>query len=241
MAEITLHVLPPSHPCKTVEKALELKGLDFERVLMTMGNHNPEMEAIYGEGVRTVPGMLLDGEPVHGSRPILARLEELEPEPPLFPADIADGVREAEEWGDIELQDLGRRLPWAALHFRPEALGTFAPGGEPLNPAGTDFAIGLARRGWKYHGITAERLAEDLAGLPEKLDRIDQFVSDGVMGGGQATAADLQIGATIRVLLAIADLKPLLTGRSAEEIAMRWFPDYPGEVPAGAYPAGWVP
>src|SRR5690349_23863814 len=136
MAEITLHVLPPSHPCKTVEKALELKGLDFERVEMTMGSHNPEMEAIYGEGVKTVPGMLVDGQPVHGSRPILAKLEEMEGDPPLFPDEIAEGVRKAEEWGDVELQDLGRRLPWAALHFRPEALGTFG-GGDALNPAGT--------------------------------------------------------------------------------------------------------
>ena len=109
--------------------------------------------------------MLVDGEPVHGSVAILERLEELVPEPSLYPARIADAVREAERWGDAELQDLGRRLPWGALHFRPEAMGTFAGGG-PLDPAGTDFAIQYARASWKYHGITAVRLAEDLAGLP---------------------------------------------------------------------------
>jgi len=240
MAEqLTLHVLPPSHPCRTVEAALALKGLEFERVEMPMGNHNGAMEEIYGEGAGTVPGLLVDGEPVHGSRPILARLEELAPEPALFPEAIADGVRGAEEWGDLELQDLGRRLPWGALHFRPEALGTFGGGG-PLDPAGTDFAIRMARSTWKYHKISAERLAEDLAGLPEKLDRIDDFVEQGVIGGDAATAADLQIGATVRVLLTVGDLLPLLNGRAAEEIAIRWFPDYAGEIPAGAYPAGWL-
>jgi len=43
------------------------------------------------------------------------------------------------------------------------------------------------------------------------------------------------------VLLTLGDLQPLLASRPAEEIARRWFPDYRGEVPAGAFPAGWVP
>ena len=32
MPEIVLHALPPSHPCMTAEAALQLKGLDYERV-----------------------------------------------------------------------------------------------------------------------------------------------------------------------------------------------------------------
>jgi glutathione S-transferase len=94
---------------------------------------------------------------------------------------------------------------------------------------------------WKYHRISAERLAEDLRGLPAKLDHVDELVSEGILGGERPTAADLQIAATLRVLLPVADLRPLLAGRPAEEIARRWFPDYAGEVPAGAFPAGWVP
>ena len=70
-----------------------------------------------------------------------------------------------------------------------------------LDPAGTDFAMKYLHQGWRYHGITAEQLAEDLAGLPAKLDHVDALADDGVIGGEQATAADLQIGATIRVLL----------------------------------------
>ena len=165
--ELTLHVLPPSHPCMTAEAALRLKGLDFEKVELPIP-HKEEMERIYGEGRTTVPGLLVDGEPVHGSTAILARLEELQPDPPLYPADRPEQVREAERWGDEELQDLGRRLPWGALHFRPEALGTFGGAG-PLDPAGTDFAMRYVHASWKYHKITAVRLAEDLAGLPAKL------------------------------------------------------------------------
>ena len=119
---LTLHALPPSHPCMTVAAALRYKGLEYQRVDLTAGEHVERMQEIYGEGHSTVPGMLVDGEPVHGSRAILQRLESLAPEPTLYPS---EDVREAERWGDEELQDLGRRLPWGALHFRPETLSTF--------------------------------------------------------------------------------------------------------------------
>ena len=237
---LTLHVLPPSHPCMTADAALSLKGLAYERIELRPGEHNDRMEEVYGEGARTVPGLLVDGEPVHGSRPILARLEELVPDPSLFPDAIADEVRDAERWGDLELQDLGRRLPWGAMHFRPEALGTFG-GGEPLDARRTDTAIARVHASWGYHGISAERLAEDLAGLPAKIDRVDELVGSGVIGGDEPNAADLQIGATLRILLCVGDLRPLIEGRPAEQVARRWFPDYSLDVPAGAYPAGWVP
>lgn len=238
--ELVLHGLAPSHPSMTAEAALRRKGLEYQRIDFQPGSHVEEMAKIYGEGRTTVPGMLVDGEPVHGSRPILAKLEELQPDPPLYPDPIAEAVTEAERWGDEELQDLGRSLPWGALHFRPESMGTFGGAG-PLDPAGTDFAIRLVRATWKYHRITAERLAADLAGLPAKLDHVDALAADGVIAGEEPNAADLQIGATLRVLLTVGDVRPLIEGRPGEEIARRWFPDYPGEVPAGAFPAGWVP
>jgi glutathione S-transferase len=227
---LVLHVLPPSHPCMTATAALRLKGLAYERVELAPGPHVEQMRAIYGEARHTVPGMLVDGERVHGSRAILAKLEELAPQP----------VLEAERWGDEKLQDLGRRLPWGALHFRPEAVGTFAGVG-PLDGAGTDFAIRLVRGTWKYHGISAARLHEDLAGLPEKLAHVEKLADDGVIGGAQPNAADLQIGATLRVLLTLGDLRPLLTGSAGERIAVNCFPEYAGTVPAGAFPAGWTP
>jgi glutathione S-transferase len=230
--KLTLHVLPPSHPCMTVEAALRLKSLDYERVAMPMPHTEP-MEAIYGEGNGTVPGLTL-----HGA--ILERLERLSPDPPLYPEPIAAAVHDAERWGDEELQDLGRRLPWGALHFRPEAMGTFG-GAAPLDPAGTDYAIRVLRAMWKYHRISATQLSEDLAGLPAKLDHVDALARDGIVLGDRPNAADLQIGATLRVLLTVGDLRPLLTDRPAEELALRWFPDYAGEVPAGAFPEGWTP
>ena len=70
---ITLHVLPPSHPCLTAEAALKRKGLTYELVNLAMGKHPDEVEKIYGEGARTVPGMLIGEENVHGSTAITWR------------------------------------------------------------------------------------------------------------------------------------------------------------------------
>jgi glutathione S-transferase len=235
--KLILHVLPPSHPCMTATVALRLKGLEYERVELVPGQQVEQMQAIYGEGNHTVPGLLVDGEPVHGSRAILARLEQLAPDPVLYPS---EDVREAERWGDEELQDLGRRLPWGALHFRPEAMGTFGGAG-PLDGPGTDFAIRFVRSTWKYHGISAARLQEDLAGLSAKLAHVEELAAAGIIGGEQPNAADLQIGATLRVLLTIGDLRPLLSAGAGERIALRNFPEYAGDVPAGAFPAGWAP
>jgi glutathione S-transferase len=233
---LTLHAVPPSHPCMTVAGALDFKGLSYERVDFAPGEHAEKMSAIYGEGNSTVPGLLVDGEPVHGSRTILARLEAIAPDPPLY---TSDQVREAERWGDEELQDLGRRFPWGALQFRPEAMGTFG-GGEPLDGAGTDFALKYVRATWKYHGISAALLEQDLAAFPAKVAHIEELIARGVIGGEQPNAADFQILATVRVLLTLGDLRPLLDGGAAERAALALFPEYHGEIPAGAFPAGWL-
>jgi len=234
-----LHVLPPSHPCLTAEAALRHKGVEYEKVDLEMGRHGDRMEELYGEGRRTVPGLTIGDERIHGSVPILERLEELYPENPLYPEPIAAEVSAAERWADGQLQDMGRRLPWGALHFRPEAMGTLAGGGS-LDPAGTDFAIKFVRASWKYHSLTAVQLAEDLEALPGLIDEIEGFAERGLIDGAEPTAADLQIGATIRVLLTVGDLEPVLAGSAAERVARRRFPDYPGLIPAGAFPAGWV-
>ncbi|MGI8726971.1 MAG: glutathione S-transferase family protein, partial [Solirubrobacterales bacterium] len=85
--ELTLHVLPPSHPCRAAIRALEHKGLDFERIDLPAGEHTAKMEELYGKGNTTVPGLLVGEEPVHGSVAIMRRLEQLQPEPPLYPSE----------------------------------------------------------------------------------------------------------------------------------------------------------
>lgn len=238
--ELTLHGVPNSHPVAAVEVAIRSKGLDYERVDLVIGEHISEIERIYGEGKRTVPGMLIDGEAVHGSHAIFERLDQVAPDPALYPPEIADVVRETAQWADDAFQHTARILTWGALHFRPDYMGTFAGAGR-LDPAGTDFAITMLRRTWKYLGISASEIANRLAGLPGSLDRVAALAAEGVLGGESANAADLQIGSSVRLMMTLGDVRPLFEGHAAEEIALRQFPEQPGDVPAGAFPEGWVP
>ena len=184
--------------------------------------------------------LTIGDEEVHGSVTILRRLEELVPENPLYPEPIADAVREAERWGDEVFQETARRMPFAALHFRPGAMGTFAGGGE-LDPAGTDFAMAYVRGAWKRLGMTAVSVTEILAGLPAEIEQIERYAAEGLINGESPTAADLQIAPSARILLNIGDLRPMLEGTAAAGIAQRFFSDYPGDVPAGAFPESWLP
>ena len=236
---LTLHAVPPSHPCMTVAAALELKGLEYERVDFPHAERLERMEEIYGEGNSTVPGLLIDEQPVHGSRAILARLEQIEPEPTLYPS---EEVREAERWGDEQLQDLGRCLPWGAMYFRPESMGTFA--GPALSrstlPAPTSRSSSSARRGAttgsQRHGCTTTSPA------CRRSSRISssspRTASSTASGRTPPTCRSPRRSACC---CRSATSRPLLDGSAAERIALRFFPSYPGSVPQGAYPAGWVP
>jgi glutathione S-transferase len=80
----TLFAVPASHPCAAVEKALQLKRVEYRRIDVPPVAHKPIQLALFGGG--TVPGLVLDGEKVLGSRAIIRALERHAPEPPLLPA-----------------------------------------------------------------------------------------------------------------------------------------------------------
>ncbi|MFY9265365.1 MAG: glutathione S-transferase N-terminal domain-containing protein [Solirubrobacterales bacterium] len=241
--EITLHVLEGSHPALAVEAALGSRGIAYERVVLRIGPTYPQdVEAIYGEGKQTVPGMLLGDEPVHGSMAIFERLDTLlASDLAFFPEPHADEVREAATWGDEVFQQAGRRLFWGSLQFKPHATAQ-AIGGEPLDPVGTDFAIKLVRGTWKHHGIDCVLVAEALSNLPGCLDRIDDLIGRGILGQNAElpNAADLQIGATVALMATIGDLRPLFEDRPCAKLANLTQPR-PGLIPAGAFPEHWMP
>ena len=108
----TLYAVPASHPCAAVEKALQLKGIEYRRVDIPPVAHKAVQLALFGGG--TVPGLVLDGEKVLGSRKIMRALDDRVPEPRLLPADEKErkSVELAEEWGDEVLQPLVRRVIW---------------------------------------------------------------------------------------------------------------------------------
>lgn len=240
----TLYVVNGSHPCATVERALDLKGIPYKVVEFPPPMHMAAMKVLFGK--RTVPGLKVNGEKITGSRAILRRLDELRPEPALLPADAAQRakVEEAEAWGDDVLQPLVRRVLWPMAKANPAALGSFNQGSKlpPVpGPVLKLIAPVVTRVEMKANEATDATYPADLRALPGLLDRIDAWIAEGVLGGEQPNAADLQIAPSVRLLMALADLRPLIEARPAGQLALRLFPEYPGDVPAGAIPADLLP
>lgn len=240
---IKLYVLPGSHPCAAVEVALGLKGIEFKRVDLV-----PMTQMLIGPlryGGMTVPGMRIDGEKLVGSRPIMRRLDELRPEPPLLPPPGDERyapVLEAERWGDEVLQSVPRTLIDVAFLRRPQAMLSYASEaklpipGALMSPATPVTAKLMAFKN-KARDATARA---SIAALPNQLDRVDRWIAEGLIGGEQPNAADLQIGSTIRLLLSIGDISPLIEGRPAATLT-KWFPPQVGEIESGVLPAEWFP
>lgn len=240
-----LYVAQSSHPSEAVRKALELKAIPYRTVELLIPTHALLVRLRFAR--RTVPALLLDGgEKVQGSRAIMRRLDELAPDPPLLPAAEPQrgAVLDAERWGEEVLQPLARRAAWSALRRRPDAIPSYQEASQlPRLPRPVVRAVAPAviRIAGAMSGTTDATVRDELAALPAHLDRVDAWIADGVLGGEQPNAADLQIGASLRLLSTLGDVRPLLAGRPADALARRLFADFPGDVPAGAYPAGWVP
>jgi glutathione S-transferase len=240
---VRLYTVPASHPSAAVERALQLKGADYERIELITTLHKPMQRARFGGW--SVPAVIFeDGTKVLGSRKIMRALEERYPEPPLFPADddARARVERAEQWGDEVLQPLARRVTWAAVKRAPQAMRSYLDGAKLPLPEGMAMlgAPLVLRTAVRINGAGDENVRADLMHLNSHLDRADDWIADGVIGGEQANAADLQIGSSIRLMQTLGDLAPQLDGRPVGELARRWFPDYPGFTPALSLPPPWL-
>ena len=76
-------------------------------------------------------------------------------------------------------------------------------------------------------------MQRSLAALPAMLQRIDDWIAAGVIGGEQLNVADFQIAPSLRLAMTLDDLRPAIEARPAGELAKRVVPDYPGDCPAG--------
>jgi len=239
---LKLYSQPGSHPCAAVEAGLALKAIDYDRVDLL-----PLSQVLIGPlryGGTTVPGMRLDGERIVGSRAIMRRLDELIAEPALLPA-VGDPsyepLLEAERWGDEVFQGVPRRIIDVAFLRRPTAMESYAGDAKlPLPRALLRPGLPLtARMMARRNKARDESARADLDALPGQLDRIDAWIGEGLLGGDQPNAADLQIGSSIRMLMSIGDVRPLIEGRPAAGLT-RYFPPMVGEVEPGTLPSEWL-
>jgi glutathione S-transferase len=238
----TLYALKLSHPAHAARLMLERKGIEHRVVNLVPGFHPPVLRAL-GFPRGTVPALKLDGRRIQGSLEISVALEELQPDPPLYPRD-AEGrraVQEAERWGEQELQDIPRRIfRWAAAGqqgvrrwIATDIAGLPSPGFmDRLN-------VSVARRFARASDATDEHVRRDLAALPAMLDHVDELIGRDTIGGAEPNAADFQIASSMRVLLAYPALRPRIEPRPCAELAERLLPGYPDPVPA-EIPPDWA-
>jgi glutathione S-transferase len=240
--EATLYVIPGSHPSRTAMLMLDRKGIAYKRVDLMPVISKGVLRVVGFPGI-TVPALKLDGNRIQGSREIGRELDRRVPEPRLYPSepDARAAVEQAEGWGDESLQPVARRVLWNALRRDRSPLASYSEGAKLGIPIGlaVKTAAPIVALAARLNGATDEQVRADLAALPGMLQRIDDWIAGGVLGGAELNAADLQIATSVRLLMTLQDLRAAIASRPAGELAMRVAPDYPGDAPP-VLPSAWL-
>lgn len=225
-----------SHPVISAELMLRHKGVEFTRFDLPNMSHKLLLPLLRHRG-STVPVLTLDGRRVSGTMRIARALEQLVPQPPLFPADEG-----AEAWADAVLQDGVRQLARHAVGKDSATIDSFLDG--PL--------LGIPERRVRQalpalkpvvalQMRTPDETAKAcLQALPGQLDRVDALLEEGVIGGARPNAVDFQVAPSVRLMLCFDQLRPHIEDRPAGRFARRLVPDYPGRV-REVFPASWLP
>ena len=249
-AQTKLYVIP-THPCRTGMLMLEHKGIPYRRVDLPALLHplalrlhgfrgnpapfrdidgRPHRTLALADRLGTVPALLLDGNRVMRNRDIARFLDEVQPNPPLFPAELARRlmVEDAERWGDEIFQMAARRLLLAAmLHGRDGIVNRGEDGrrGPLISRHETArFAVAriVARTAFAVNDRSDGGL---LAALPGMLDRIDAWTEAQVLNGERLNAADFMIVTSVALLCYRPDVRAEIERRPAIRLLDRILPE----------------
>lgn len=237
-----LYVLPASHPAFAARLMLEHKGIEYKRTDLLPVVSKVVLRAVGFPGV-TVPALKLDGHKVQGSTEISRELDRLQPEPPLFPADPERraAVEEAERWGNDVLQPPLRQILWWTFKADRGSMASYADGaklGVPVSLA-MKTAAPIVALSVRFNEADDEHVRRSLAEMPAMLQKVDEWIAAGVLGGAELNAADFQIAPTLRLAMTLEDLRPGIESRPAGELALRVAPEYPGHTPK-VLPPAWL-
>lgn len=235
-----LYSLRVSHPALAARAMLAHKGIEHTVVNLPPG-FQPVVRTIGFPGY-TVPALVLDGRKVQGSRKISRFLDEVRPDPPLFPRDPDERrrVEEAERWGEEVLQDVPRRIVrWAAAtsydvrRWFAVEIGRIPGGALLARPSMQAQAFARAS------GADEAAVRADLAALKGHLEEVERLRGEGIIGGDQRNAADFQIASCLRALAKVGDLGAYLADHQASRWAETVVPPLPGPMPV-TLPREWL-
>jgi glutathione S-transferase len=245
-----LYVIP-THPCRTGMLMLEHKGIPYRRMDLPAALHplalrlhgfrgnaapfrhidnRPHRVLALADRMGTAPALLLEGKRVMTNRDIARFLDEVQPDPPLFPGEPHRrlAVEEAERWGDEVLQMAARRLFLAAaVRGRDEILnrGEYGRLG-PLISRHETARFAVARLVARFAFAVNARSEDDLlATLPDMLDRVDAWIDAQVLNGEHLHAADFMIVTSLALLCYRPDVRAALERRPAIRLLDRILPE----------------
>lgn len=237
-----LYVIPASHPSIAVELMLEHKGIAYKRTDLFPVISKLALRGLGFPG-KTVQALKIEGRKLQSSRDISRALDQIRPEPALFPADPEKraAVEEAERFGDEELQHPIRQITWWSIKKDRSSLRSYSEGAKLGIPIGLAVrtAAPIVALSARFNEATDENVRRDLAALPGLLDKVDAWIEAGVLNGEQLNAADFQIAPSLGLALTFADLRPTIEGRPAAALAKRVVPNYPGDS-APVLPPAWL-
>lgn len=240
--KVRLYTIPGSHPGVAAQLMLKHKGIAFKRTDLF-----PVISKLVLRGMgfprNTVPAIKIDGRKVQGSREIARELDQLRPEPALFPSDPEKraAVEEAERFGDEELQHPIRQIIWWALKKDKAPLRSFSEGAKLGIPIGlaVKTAAPIVALSAHFNEASDENVRADLAKLGGLLDRVDELIAAGTIDGDELNAADFQIAPSIRLAMTFQDLRPLIEARPVGRLAKRVQPEIAGDIPP-ILPPAWL-
>lgn len=193
----TLWHIQVSHYSEKVRWALAWKGVEHTRRSPMPGTHIPIALWLTRGAHYTFPVMSIDGRVVGDSTAIIAELEQRYPEPPLYPADIAQRRRalELEEYFDEELGPQIRQLVWYEFGQDPEHFAQLvkqmAPG--PLAKFdGSSLAYARTFTRLRFRAASAAEADRNRDKVLAALDRLERELGDDeYLVGESFSVADL--------------------------------------------------
>jgi glutathione S-transferase len=204
---VVLHQFPFSHYNEKARWALDWKGIAHERIDYLPGPHAPQMQRLSGQ--LQVPVLQIGARTIAGSAAIIDALEELRPEPALYPHDpaLCERALELQRHFDDEVGPRVRRALFSVLLREPAYTCAIFAGrrSAPVRAAYRAlFPITKQVMGRSMSVFDARAVDEAFAATHAALDLIARSVGpSGYLIGDSFSVADLTAAANVALLVRV--------------------------------------
>ena len=180
----TLWQIDISHYAEKVRWALEYKGIDHVRRSPLPGSHIPIALFLTRGAQPTLPVLQIGGRTIGDSTEIIAALESIHPEPPLYPIDAEERARaiELEDWFDENLGPHARLLPFYELIQEPEIFAELAAESVPVPLGKSKPVVGAYARAYsslRWGASSDESAARAREGIAAAFDKLEAELERG--------------------------------------------------------------